>query len=113
MDVFEAIAEPNRRMILNLLAEGDRTVSDLVMAFPSLSQPAVSSHLRVLREAGLVQVRRQAQRRIYAIRPEGWTELDAWISNYRSFWEVQLDSLDEHLERRAPKDASQKKEEKQ
>jgi DNA-binding transcriptional ArsR family regulator len=113
MDVFEAIAEPNRRMILNLLAEGDRTVGELVRAFPSLSQPAVSSHLRVLREAGLVQVRRQAQRRIYAIRPEGWAELDAWISKYRSFWEVQLDSLDKHLERRAPKDVSQKKKEKQ
>ena len=111
MDVFEAIAEPNRRMILNLLAEGDRTAGDLVMAFPLLSQPAVSSHLRVLREAGLVQVRRQAQRRIYAIRPEGWAELDAWISRYRSFWEVHLDSLGEHLERRTSQDVSQKREE--
>ena len=112
MDVFEAIAEPNRRTMLNLLTEGDRSAGDLVHSLPSLSQPAVSRHLRVLREAGLVQVRRQAQQRIYAIRSEGWAELDAWISKYRSFWEVHLDSLNQHLDRRAPKVGRQKKKDK-
>jgi DNA-binding transcriptional ArsR family regulator len=113
MDVFEAIAEPNRRAILNLLAEGDRSAGELVMHLATLSQPAVSRHLRVLREAGLVQVRRQAQQRIYALRPEGWAELDAWISKYQSFWQARLNSLNEHLERRARNKVRRRKKDKQ
>ena len=83
MDVFEAVAEPNRRALLDLLAEGDQAAGDLVASLPGLTQPAVSRHLRILREAGLVEVRPDGQRRIYTLRPGALLEIDNWISRYR------------------------------
>ena len=99
MDVFSAIAEPTRREMLALLAQGERSAGKLVEAFPQMTQPAVSRHLRVLREAQLVDVRPQAQQRIYTLRPERLRELDQWISRYRPFWSENLDSLENHLDR--------------
>src|SRR3712207_4930058 len=96
MDVFTAVAEPTRRVMLDLLAAGERPANDLVAAFPSLTQPAVSRHLRVLREVGLVTVRPDAQRRIYALRPERLAELDAWLQRYRHLWAGHLDALEGH-----------------
>jgi DNA-binding transcriptional ArsR family regulator len=100
MDVFSAVAEPTRREMLVLLAKGERSAGELGDAFPQLTQPAVSRHLRVLREADLVEVRPQAQHRIYALRPEGLRELDRWVSIYRPFWSDRLDSLESHLDKR-------------
>jgi DNA-binding transcriptional ArsR family regulator len=98
VDVFSAIAEPTRREMLALLARGERSAGEMVEVFPQLTQPAVSRHLRVLREASLVEVRPQAQRRIYTLRPEKLRELDQWISLYRPFWAERLDSLENHLD---------------
>jgi DNA-binding transcriptional ArsR family regulator len=86
MDVFLAVAEPNRRVLLDALAEGERTAGELAAALPGLSQPAVSHHLRVLREAGLVTVRADAQRRVYRLRPDGLAELYLWAARYRRLW---------------------------
>ncbi|MQA84179.1 MAG: metalloregulator ArsR/SmtB family transcription factor [Streptosporangiales bacterium] len=97
MDVFEAVAEPTRRRLLDLLTEGNRAAGELVAAFPSLTQPAVSRHLRILRDAGLVSVRTDAQRRIYGLRPNGLAELDAWLERYRLYWADHLDGLERHL----------------
>jgi DNA-binding transcriptional ArsR family regulator len=97
MDIFVAVAEPTRRAILDLLAGGERAAGELVSAFPALTQPAVSRHLRVLLDVGLVAVRPEAQRRIYTLRPERLAELDAWLSHYRRFWAERLDALDRHL----------------
>ena len=98
MDVFEAVAEPSRRALLDALAGGERTAGDLVATLPGLTQPAVSRHLRVLREAGLVDVRPDAQRRIYALRPDGLAELDDWLGRYRRYWRGHLGALERHLE---------------
>jgi DNA-binding transcriptional ArsR family regulator len=100
MDVFSAIADPSRRQVLEILAEGERPAGDLVKALPGLSQPAVSRNLRVLREANLVEVRPRAQQRIYALRPEALRELDEWVARYRHFWSQKLGALSEHLDRR-------------
>jgi DNA-binding transcriptional ArsR family regulator len=98
VDVFEAVADPTRRSVLGLLAERSRTAGALVAAFPALSQPAVSRHLRVLRDAGLVTVQPRGQRRIYALRPQGLAELDAWLKRFRSFWAGRLDALESVLD---------------
>lgn len=95
--VFEVLAEPNRRRILDLLRERDRQVNDLVDAL-RVSQPAVSKHLRVLRDAGLVEVRADAQRRIYRLRHEPLHELDNWLAPYRAQWAARLDALERHLD---------------
>ena len=100
MDVFSAIAEPTRREMLSLLAQGDLPAGELVEAFPHLTQPAVSRHLRVLREARLVDARPRAQQRIYTLRSERLRELDQWVSRYRPFWWDSLDSLGDHLDKR-------------
>ncbi|PXY22554.1 ArsR/SmtB family transcription factor [Prauserella muralis] len=97
MDVFEAVAEPSRRALLDALAEGERSAGELVATLPQLTQPAVSRHLRVLREVGLVEVRPDAQRRIYALRPDGLVEIDRWIGRYRRYWARHLDAISEHL----------------
>ena len=97
--VLEALAEPSRRRIVELLQSGELSVSELVGS-TGLAQPAVSKHLRVLREAGLVEVRRQAQRRLYRIRPEPLAELDAWLEPYRRLWNERLDLLERHLKER-------------
>jgi DNA-binding transcriptional ArsR family regulator len=99
---FEVLAEPNRRRILDLLRDSERPVGDLVAAL-AVSQPAVSKHLRVLRDAGMVQARADAQRRLYRIRPEPLAELDAWLAGYRRLWTTHLDRLEEHLDRRRQK----------
>ncbi|MEC4684073.1 MAG: metalloregulator ArsR/SmtB family transcription factor [Nitrospirota bacterium] len=97
MDVFVAIAEPNRRRLLDLLAERDRTAGELAAALPSLTQPGVSRHLKVLREVGLVRSTVKAQTRIYSLQPERLFELERWISRYRQYWGQHLDSFEEHL----------------
>ncbi len=97
MDVFEAVAEPSRRALLNTLADGERTAGELVAGLPGLTQPTVSRHLRVLREVGLVEVRPDAQRRIYALRADGLVQIDEWIDRYRRYWAGHLDALERHL----------------
>ena len=94
---FEVLAEESRRRILDLLAEEERPVGELV-ALLSLSQPAVSKHLKVLREAGLVRSRTDAQRRIYRVDPEPLRVVDEWLAPYRRQWERQLNALERHLE---------------
>src|SRR6266511_1871394 len=94
---FEVLAEPNRRRILDLLRDGERSVGELV-ELVRISQPGVSKHLRVLRQAGLVTVRIDAQRRCYLLRPEPLTEIDTWIEPYRRYWAGRLDALEAHLD---------------
>jgi DNA-binding transcriptional ArsR family regulator len=94
---FSVLAEPVRRDILELLRDGERSVGDLVAAL-ELTQPGVSKHLRVLREAGLVEVRPEAQKRWYGLRPEPLAELDAWLAPYRRLWAARLDALERHLD---------------
>jgi DNA-binding transcriptional ArsR family regulator len=98
---FEVLAEPNRRRILDLLRDRERSVNELV-ELVRISQPGVSKHLRVLRQAGLVTVRVDAQRRWYRLRPEPLTEIDTWLEPYRRYWAGRLDALEEHLDRDAP-----------
>jgi len=100
---FEVLAEPNRRRILDLLLQRPRPVGELV-AVLGLSQPGVSKHLRVLREGGLVSVRRDAQRRVYEIRPAPLAEVDAWLEPYRRLWAGRLDALERHLDDTAEPD---------
>lgn len=96
--VLEVIAEPTRRRILDAVREGERSVNELV-AEVGMHQPGVSRHLKVLREAGLVEVRRDAQRRLYRLRAEPLRELDAWLEPYRAEWAGKLDALERHLQR--------------
>jgi DNA-binding transcriptional ArsR family regulator len=97
MTVFEVLAEPNRRRMLDLLRERQRPVGELVATL-AISQPAVSKHLRVLREAGFVEVRVDAQRRVYSVRAEPLHELDEWLRPYRELWNTSLDALERHLD---------------
>jgi DNA-binding transcriptional ArsR family regulator len=97
MSAYGAVAEPHRRQILDLLRDGERSAGDLVERLP-LSQPGVSKHLKVLREAGLVTVRADGKRRLYALRAEPLAEVDAWLARYRAFWDERLDDLQRHLE---------------
>ena len=94
---FELVAEPTRGRILDLLRQRARPVGELVKLL-GLSQPGVSKHLRLLREAGLVQVRRDGQRRWYELDPEPLAELDEWLEPYRELWSDRLDRLERHLE---------------
>ena len=91
------IAEPNRRRIVELLRDGEQPVGALVETL-DVSQPAVSKHLRVLRDAGLVDVRVDKNRRVYRLRAEPFRELDAWLAPYRKLWDQRLDDLGEHLD---------------
>ena len=97
MTPYAALAEPNRREILDLLRGGERSVNELVGRL-TLSQPGVSKHLKVLREAGLVTVRADGKRRLYALRAEPLADVDAWLAHYRAFWPERLDDLERHLE---------------
>ena len=97
MTTFEVLGDPNRRRILELLRDGERPVGDLVAAL-RISQPGVSKHLRVLRTAGLVSVRPDAQRRMYRVRFEPLIELDAWLDPYRRVWMEQLDAPERRLD---------------
>ncbi len=94
---FHVLAEPTRRRILDLLREDERPVGELVTKL-RISQPGVSKHLRVLREAGLVEVRHDAQRRLYRVRPEPLAEIDQWLEPYRRRWASRLDALEHHLD---------------
>jgi len=96
--VFSVIAEPNRRAILSLLAASERSVSQIEHQLRA-PQASVSKHLRVLREAGVVDVRVDAQRRVYRLRPEPLIEVDAWLAPFRRFWSGHLDALERHLDR--------------
>jgi len=95
--VFEVLAEENRRRILDLLVDEERPVGDLVQRL-ALSQPTVSKHLKVLRDAGLVEARTDAQRRVYRVRTEPLRELDDWLTPYRRQWAGHLNALERHLE---------------
>ena len=95
---FAVVAEPNRRAILTLLLSSDRSVGEIEDKL-RLSQPSVSKHLRVLREAGFVESRIEAQRRLYRLRPEPLMELDAWLVPFRRFWSRHLDALEQHLDK--------------
>jgi DNA-binding transcriptional ArsR family regulator len=97
MSVFEVLAEPHRRLILDLLGSSESSVGDLVARL-ELSQPAVSKHLRILREAGLVEARVDAQRRLYRLQPEPLRAIDEWLGPYRRMWGSHLDELERHLE---------------
>jgi|SRR5271157_5699935 len=94
---FEVLAEESRRRILDALIERERPVGDLV-GILSMSQPAVSKHLKVLRDAGLVEARTDAQRRFYRVRPEPLREVDEWLAPYRQRWATRLNALERHLE---------------
>ncbi len=95
---FAIIAEPNRRAILSLLASSECSVGQIEQQL-RMAQPSVSKHLRVLREAGFVESRVDAQRRVYRIRPEPLMEVDAWLAPFRRFWSAHLDALEQHLDR--------------
>ncbi len=94
---FEILVEPNRRTILDLLRTGERPVGELVSVL-HLTQPAVSKHLRILREAGMVDVRADARRRLYRLRAEGLRDLEHWMRPYRELWNTSLDALEDHLD---------------
>ena len=96
---MQVIAEPRRHAILDLLREEELPVGELVRRL-GVSQPLMSKHLRALKDAGLVEVRADAQRRLYRIRPEPLAELDAWLASYRVLWAGRLDRLEEHLDQR-------------
>jgi len=97
MSTYAALAEPHRRQILDLLRDGERPAGDLVERL-DLSQPGVSKHLKVLREAGLVAVRADGKRRLYALLPGPLAEVDQWLEPYRAFWSRSLDTLERYLE---------------
>jgi DNA-binding transcriptional ArsR family regulator len=99
MKALEALADPTRRTIVELLADGERSAGELAAEFET-SRPAVSRHLRVLRQHGLVSAREHGRRRLYALEPAPLAELDEWLSHYRSFWTNRLDALDVELKRR-------------
>jgi DNA-binding transcriptional ArsR family regulator len=95
--VFEIIAEPNRRAILGLLASSEQSVGEIERRL-RMPQPAVSKHLRVLREAGFVESTVDAQRRLYRLKPEPFREMDAWLAQFRRFWSAHVDALERHLD---------------
>ena len=96
--VFDIIAEPNRRAILGLLVSAEQSVGDIERQL-GMTQPTVSKHLRVLREAGFVEATIDAQRRVYRLKPEPLQEVDAWLAPFRRFWSAHLDALERHLDR--------------
>jgi len=100
-DVFFAISDPTRRAVLDLLAGGSRKAGDIAARFSHLTQPGVSRHLRVLRDAGLVNVQVNAQQRIYKLNPEGLAELYEWVAKYQAMWPETLDALERYLNGKA------------
>jgi len=98
MDKFLALADPTRRKIIDLLSAGERSAGDLASHF-SISSPAVSQHLKALKAAGLVHVRKDAQKRIYYLNPDGLTDVDRWVAHVRRFWNAQLDALEQELDK--------------
>lgn len=102
-DVFHAIADPTRRRIIDLLAEGEQPVKDLAASF-SVTRPAISQHLRVLRDAGLVAERRTGRERRYSLTAAPLREVDEWVTRYARFWQAKLESLGEYLQRHVPRE---------
>ena len=98
MESFEIIAEPNRRAILSLLGSSQQSVGEIERQL-RMSQPAVSKHLRVLRDAGFVESTVDAQRRLYRLKPEPLQQVDAWLAQFRRFWSAHIDALERHLDR--------------
>jgi DNA-binding transcriptional ArsR family regulator len=96
--VFEIVAEPNRRAILSLLVLSEQSVGEIERQL-RMTQPTVSKHLKVLRDAGFVEATVDAQRRLYRLKPEPFEELDDWLSQFRRFWSVHIDALERHLDR--------------
>ncbi|MEP6766505.1 MAG: metalloregulator ArsR/SmtB family transcription factor [Gemmatimonadaceae bacterium] len=105
---FEIIAEPNRRAILSLLASADRSVGEIEQQL-NMSQPSVSKHLRVLRDAGFVEARIDAQRRVYRVRAESLKDVDAWLAPFRKLWSKHIDLLERHLDKMASQTPTKKK----
>ena len=97
MNTFAALADPTRVQIVDVLAKRARTVSEIVELF-SISQPSISRHLRILREAGLVSVQPEGRQRLYDLDPRPLHEIDSWLERYRKFWARKLDSLEQHLD---------------
>jgi DNA-binding transcriptional ArsR family regulator len=106
-NAFEIIAEPNRRAILALLTSSEQSVGEIERQL-GMSQPAVSKHLRVLRDAGFVESTVDAQRRLYRLKSGPFQELDAWLEQFRRFWSVHIDALGRHLDRMDPRPAKGK-----
>jgi DNA-binding transcriptional ArsR family regulator len=106
---FAILAEPNRRAILSLLASSERSVGELERGL-QMPQTSVSKHLRVLRDAGFVESRVDAQRRVYRIRPEPLMEVDAWLAPFRLFWTAHVDALERHLDRMGQEPTDERKE---
>src|SRR6478672_6543488 len=96
--VFEIIAEPNRRAILSLLASSEQSVGEIERQL-QMTQPTVSKHLRVLRDAGVVEATVDAQRRLYRLNPESLLEVDEWLAPFRELWSAHVDALERHLDR--------------
>jgi DNA-binding transcriptional ArsR family regulator len=109
--VFEIIAEPNRRAILSLLVSSEQSVGEIERQL-RMTQPTVSKHLRVLREAGFVESTVDAQRRLYRLKPEPFRKVDAWLDQFRRFWSAHLDALERHLDRIDPSTPTKKDKEK-
>src|ERR1700735_5881794 len=105
MESFEIIAEPNRRAILSLLVSSEQSVGEIERQL-GMTQPAVSKHLRVLRDAGFVESTVDAQRRLYRLKPEPFQEVDAWLAPFRRFWSAHVDALERHLDRMGQVDQS-------
>lgn len=106
-DVFQTLADPTRRRIVDALRHGERAVNDIV-AMVEIDQSGVSRHLRILGEAGFVNMRPEGPRRLYSLRPEPFRELEEWMNGYRSLWDKRLDRLGEELERRQKARAAKK-----
>ena len=106
--VFEIIAEPNRRAILALLLSSEQSVGEIERHL-RMPQPAVSKHLRVLRDAGFVEATVDTQRRLYRLKPEPFLEVDAWLGQFRRFWSAHVDALERHLDRMDQKPRARKK----
>ncbi len=96
MRTLSALADPTRQQIVELLSRGDRDAGTIAAEFP-ISRPAISRHLRVLREAGVIVSSADGQRRVYRLRPEALDEIGSWVAKYRSFWNLRLNKLEEHL----------------
>ena len=109
-DAFTAIAHPVRRKLLDRLAEREQSVNELAAHF-SISRPAISQHLKVLLDAGLVSVRREGRERIYQLQPEPLRELDVWLNSYRRLWAARLDRLDDYLQELQAKERRDDREE--
>jgi DNA-binding transcriptional ArsR family regulator len=100
MEIFEALADPTRRHIVELLSRRERAAGEIAAEF-QVSRPAISKHLRVLRDAGIVDVREVAQRRIYRLDPKSLESAERWLARHRRFWEQRLDALERHVQERS------------